>query len=68
MENAPDEQDAQNTKRKFESIVPPGVIKKCAHVSISYMEIYNENINDLLNAGKTNLEIREDRTTKNMCV
>jgi len=30
-------------------------------VSISYMEIYNENVNDLLNSENTNLEIREDR-------
>jgi len=30
-------------------------------VSISYMEIYNENVNDLLNSENQNLEIREDR-------
>lgn len=35
---------------------------------IQHMEIYNENVNDLLDADKTNLEIREDRATKNIYV
>lgn len=30
-------------------------------VSISYLEIYNEQINDLLNPGSTNLKIIDDK-------
>ena len=32
------------------------------------MEIYNENVNDLLSRGNTNLEVREDRQTKGIYV
>ncbi len=28
---------------------------------ISYLEIYNENVNDLLNSNKCNLEVRENK-------
>jgi len=28
---------------------------------ISYLEIYNENVNDLLDARKKNLEVRENK-------
>ena len=31
-------------------------------IQISYMEIYNENVNDLLDPSKKNLKIREDRS------
>lgn len=30
-------------------------------VSVSYLEIYNENVNDLLNSTKRNLEVRENK-------
>ena len=32
---------------------------------ISYLEIYNEQINDLLNAGSSNLKIHEDNKVIN---
>lgn len=32
-----------------------------ATVSVSYLEIYNENVNDLLNSSKHNLEVRENK-------
>jgi len=35
-------------ERAVGSIVPPEIIKKSIKVSISYIEIYNETINDLL--------------------
>lgn len=31
-----------------------------AHITISYLEIYNENVNDLLDATKRNLDVREN--------
>ena len=31
-------------------------------IQISYMEIYNENVNDLLDPSKKNLKIREDKS------
>ncbi len=34
---------------------------RSATVSISYLEIYNENVNDLLNSSKRNLEVRENK-------
>ena len=33
-------------------------------MSISYLEIYNEQINDLLNPSSTNLKIHEDNKVK----
>ena len=30
-------------------------------VMISYLEIYNENVNDLLNSNKRNLEVRDNK-------
>ncbi len=32
------------------------------HVTISYLEIYNENVNDLLDGSKRNLEVRENKS------
>ena len=32
-----------------------------AEISLSYLEIYNENVNDLLNPSKKNLEVRENK-------
>jgi hypothetical protein len=34
--------------------------KRSAEVTISFIEIYNENVNDLLFSSKKNLEVRED--------
>jgi len=48
--------------------MPAEVIKNRVKVIISYMEIYNEQINDLLDPSKKNLEIREDRTKKEISV
>lgn len=46
----------QSLKFIFDSIKPdPGSFS----IKISYLEVYNEQINDLLDASKTNLEIRE---------
>ena len=56
MENA----EAAASKRKTESILPQNVVKKSIKLWISYIEIYNENVNDLLDASKRNLQIRED--------
>ena len=35
---------------------------RSATVSVSYLEIYNENVNDLLNSSRRNLEVRENKT------
>lgn len=35
---------------------------------MSYIEIYNESINDLLDGSKTGLEIREDRRDKHISI
>jgi len=37
------------------------VIKRSIKLWISYIEIYNECVNDLLDASKRNLQIREDK-------
>ena len=52
------------------SLLPNGsnAIKKFVKINISYMEIYNENVNDLLNSENKNLEIREDRDQKSIFV
>lgn len=60
MENQ-ETDEAKEAIRQHGSILPPGVVKKRMRVCISYMEIYNENVNDLLSRGNTNLEVREDR-------
>lgn len=36
-------------------------MKEDVIVCVSYLEIYNEQINDLLNPGSTNLKIIEDK-------
>ena len=41
--------------------MPPGAVKKSVKIWISYMEIYNENVNDLLDVSKKNLKIRDDK-------
>lgn len=61
MIGSQDTDEAQEAIRKHGSILPPGIVKKKMRVCISYMEIYNENINDLLRQENVNLEIREDR-------
>lgn len=50
--------------RKFGSIVPAEAIKKSVKVIVSFFEIYNENINDLLDPSKKNLQIREDKVNQ----
>jgi len=37
------------------------MIKKSVKVVVSFVEIYNETVNDLLDPSKKNLEIREDK-------
>ena len=37
-------------------------MRRAASIWISYLEIYNENVNDLLDSSKKNLPIREDKT------
>ena len=35
--------------------------KRHVSVSVSYLEIYNENVNDLLDQNRRNLEVRDNR-------
>ena len=35
--------------------------KRQVSVSVSYREIYNENVNDLLDQNRRNLEVRDNR-------
>lgn len=37
----------------------------CHQVSLSYLEIYNENIRDLLNPSSGHLELREESSSRN---
>ena len=39
----------------------PGLIDRKITLGVSYMEIYNESVNDLLDSNKTNLELREHK-------
>ena len=41
--------------------VPNCLIKRDIKISVSYMEIYNENVNDLLDEKKRNLDVRENK-------
>ena len=38
-----------------------GMIDRKITLGVSYMEIYNESVNDLLDSNKTNLELREHK-------
>ena len=49
------ENSLDGPQRKYDSLLPQGVIKKKVEVNISYMEIYNETINDLLDSEKKDL-------------
>ena len=40
---------------------PSCMIKRKISISVSYMEIYNESVNDLLDANKRNLEVRDQK-------
>ena len=35
------------------------MVQRKITVSVSYLEIYNENVNDLLDANKRNLDVRD---------
>jgi hypothetical protein len=48
--------------------MPPGAVKKTVKIWISYMEIYNENVNDLLDISKKNLKIRDDKRKNEVIV
>lgn len=37
------------------------MIQRKINISVSYLEIYNENVNDLLDKDKRNLEVRDNR-------
>ena len=50
-----------NTLRKIFEAPTDSKIKRCISAKMSYYEIYNEAINDLLDGGKQNLDIREDK-------
>lgn len=41
------------------SFPPSHMIKRKIKISVNYMEIYNESVNDLLDANKRNLEVRD---------
>ena len=43
------------------SIPPVCMIKRNFKISVNYMEIYNESVNDLLDANKRNLEVRDQK-------
>lgn len=49
------------TLRKLFEVQPDAKIKRAISAKMSYYEIYNETINDLLDTNKVNLEIREDK-------
>jgi len=40
-------------------MAPTCMIKRNINISVNYMEIYNESVNDLLDANKRNLEVRD---------
>lgn len=50
-----------STLRKLFESPPDAKVKRAISAKMSYYEIYNEAINDLLDTSKTNLEIREDK-------
>ena len=52
---------SNNSSRECPSDATDGMYRRDAKVSASYMEIYNESVNDLLNSNKKNLEIRENK-------
>ena len=68
-----DQQTTSNTQMKDEEVrdrpsfsrppsgVPNCLIKRDIKISVSYMEIYNENVNDLLDEKKRNLDVRENK-------
>lgn len=40
---------------------PFGMINRCIVMKVSYIEIYNESVNDLLDANKRNMEVRDQK-------
>ena len=44
-----------------QSITAINFIQRTARIKICYLEIYNENVNDLLDINKRNLEVRENK-------
>lgn len=59
--HTPKTESKEIEKRRHESIVPPEVIKNRVEVLVSFIEIYNESVNDLIDPSRKNLEIREDK-------
>ena len=54
----PEEGEQQVSHRKYDSIVPARAIKRSVQMTISYLEIYNECVNDLLNQDNKNLNVK----------
>ena len=52
---------SKNASRECLSEAAEGMSRRDVKVSASYMEIYNESVNDLLDSSKRNLEIRESK-------
>lgn len=48
-------------EKRNESLLPPTVIKKEMKVIVSYIEIYNEKVNDLIDTTRKDLDIREEK-------
>ena len=49
----------QSSSRAPSGQQPSRMIQRNINISVSYMEIYNENVNDLLDPSKRNLDIRD---------
>ena len=60
MKNGSEASSAENRETTLPNDASANKQVVKVNVNISYMEIYNENVNDLLNSENKNLEIRED--------
>ena len=57
-------EDLNDCRGSQDSFSPNGkskALQRKASISISFMEIYNENVNDLLNPSQKPLEVRENK-------